>query len=534
MTARRPFDPTRIRRPTEPKPASGGPATLTVRQVNELLRGVIAQHVPATLHVLGEIGDLSRPTSGHLYFTLKDAHSELRCVMWRSTAAQLRFDPEPGLEVIATGTVEVYPPRGTYQLIARKLEPRGVGALEIAFRQLRERLEREGLFAPERKRPLPRIPERIALVTSPSGAAIRDILHTLARRYPVLEILVYPVRVQGEGAAQEIADAVRMLNADAAALGGIDLAIVGRGGGSLEDLWPFNEEIVARAIAASRVPIVSAVGHEVDVTISDLVADLRAPTPTAAAELVTPQLTDLVAAFDRQRQRATRFITHATRLAQTRLDAVRTSRSLARPQALLAECRQLTDETQNRLRIALERLHAEAGRRLDARQQALARYQAGGQFARARQAVDRYGHRLLWALSTRALQAEHELAQQHTRLERLAMAARVREARGHLRQVLERLELALRWGLSQRRRLLAARAQAIAVCSPRRILERGYSLTRHARSGRVIRSVAEIHDGLQLDIELSDGHFRATAEDPRQPGLFYPPTETAPPPCHKG
>jgi len=266
VAERLPFDPARIRRPAPPRDA-GGPTLLSVRQVNELVRGAIAAHLPPTLHVLGEIGDLSRPASGHLYLTLKDPSSELRCVMWRSTAASLKFAPEAGMEVIATGSLEVYTPRGTYQLIVRKLEPRGVGALEVAFRQLKEKLEREGLFDPRRKKPLPRIPERIAVVTSPTGAAIRDILHTLARRFPALEIIVFPVRVQGEGAAEEIAAAIRLLNEHAAALGGLDLAIVGRGGGSLEDLWAFNEEVVARAIAASRIPIVSAVGHEVDVKI---------------------------------------------------------------------------------------------------------------------------------------------------------------------------------------------------------------------------------------------------------------------------
>jgi hypothetical protein len=262
MAERQPFDPSRIQVPeSERLPPVELPGTITPRQVNELVRGALARHIPQTLHVLGEIADLSRPQSGHIYFSLKDPHSELRCAMWRSTAVKLKFQPEPGMEVIATGGLEVYTPRGTYQLIVRKLEPRGVGALEVAFRQLKERLEREGLFDPARKKPLPKIPQRIAVVTSPTGAAIRDIVQTLARRFPALEILVWPVRVQGEGAAAEIAEAIRQLNRHAAALGGIDVAIVGRGGGSLEDLWAFNEEVAARAIAASEIPIILSPSH---------------------------------------------------------------------------------------------------------------------------------------------------------------------------------------------------------------------------------------------------------------------------------
>jgi exodeoxyribonuclease VII large subunit len=353
VAQRQPFDPSRIHVPeSERLPPVELPATVTPRQVNELVRGALARHIPQTLHVLGEIGDLSRPQSGHLYFALKDPHSELRCVMWRSTAVRLKFQPEPGMEVIATGGLEVYTPRGTYQLIVRKLEPRGVGALEVAFRQLKERLEREGLFDPARKKPLPKIPQRIAVVTSPTGAAIRDIVQTLARRFPALEILVWPVRVQGAGAAAEIAEAIRQLNRHAEALGGIEVAIVGRGGGSLEDLWPFNEEVVARAIAASAIPIISAVGHEVDVSISDLVADVRAATPTAAAELVAPRLVDLLEWSNRQAGRALRAARHNLELAHSRLATRLAREGLARPLTRLRERAQLVDERQQRLGLA--------------------------------------------------------------------------------------------------------------------------------------------------------------------------------------
>ena len=254
------------------KDRPAGPGTITVTELTRLIKGAIQAQLPAELHLVGEISNFTRSANGHLYFTMKDAASEIRCVMWRTAAGAMRFQPSDGLAVIATGAVDVYEPRGQYQFYVRKLEPRGVGALELAFRQLKERLAKEGLFAPERKRDLPRVPERIAVVTSATGAAIRDILQTLRRRYPAVRVFVFDVRVQGDGAAGEVADAIRRINRNRERLGGIDVMIVGRGGGSLEDLWAFNEEAVARAIFASKIPVVSAVGHEVDFTIADFTA----------------------------------------------------------------------------------------------------------------------------------------------------------------------------------------------------------------------------------------------------------------------
>ncbi|MDO8631193.1 MAG: exodeoxyribonuclease VII large subunit, partial [Phycisphaerales bacterium] len=299
---REPFNPDLIpRRADEHRAALAGP--LTVSQLTSLIKRAIQDSLPATVHVVGEISNFKRHASGHLYLTLKDAGSELACVMWRADAAKLKFSPEDGLEVIATGGVEVFERAGRYQLYIRRLEPRGVGALELAFRQLCAKLEKEGLFDPRRKKPLPRFPRRIVLVTSPTGAAVADMIRTIERRFPCVHVLVYPVRVQGDGAAAEIASAVRSVNSNAERLGGVDLMIVGRGGGSLEDLWAFNEEIVARAIFASSVPIISAVGHEVDVTIADLAADVRAATPTAAAEIAVPVLDELLSGLGAQELR---------------------------------------------------------------------------------------------------------------------------------------------------------------------------------------------------------------------------------------
>ncbi len=243
----------------------------------------------ASIWVEGEISNLARPNSGHLYLVLKDGQSQLRAVIWRGIALRLRFDPRDGLEVIVRGRMTVYPLRGEYQLIVEELHPRGVGAQELALRQLKQRLFELGWFDPGRKKPLPRFPRRIALITSPTGAAVRDMLEILARRWPAAEVWVCPVRVQGEGAAEEIAVGLNRVNR----IGTVDVIVLGRGGGSAEDLWAFNEEVVARAIHDSCIPVVSAVGHEIDVTVADLVADRRALTPSEAAELVVPSRSEL-------------------------------------------------------------------------------------------------------------------------------------------------------------------------------------------------------------------------------------------------
>jgi exodeoxyribonuclease VII large subunit len=264
-------------------------AILTVSALNQLIRLHLEEVFP-DVWVEGEISNLRIPSSGHVYLTLKDTSSQIRAVIFRSSGRLLRFTPQDGMLVLCRGQVSVYGPRGEYQLLVTYLEPRGVGALQLAFEQLKERLKKEGLFDPAHKRPLPLFPKRIGVVTSPTGAAIMDILKVLRRRFANVQVLLNPVPVQGEGAAQSIATAIEEFNN----MGGIDVLIVGRGGGSLEDLWAFNEEIVARAIYTSRIPVISAVGHEVDYTISDFVSDLRAPTPSAAAEMVVQNKKDLI------------------------------------------------------------------------------------------------------------------------------------------------------------------------------------------------------------------------------------------------
>ena len=293
----------------------------TVAELTRSIRGTLETKFGA-VWVQGEISNYKLHPSGHQYFTLKDQRAQIACVIWRDTMAPLRQPLVDGAQVQVYGTVTVFEARGQYQLNVQILQPRGIGVLQAKFEALKRKLEAEGLFAPERKRPLPKFPRRIGIVTSPTGAAIRDVLNVLRRRAPWLQILINPVRVQGAGAAQEIAVAIREFALPNEAFAPLDLMVVTRGGGSIEDLWEFNEEIVARAIFNSAVPIVSAVGHEIDFTICDFVADLRAPTPSAAAELIVPDIIDFRRRIDGCTRTLARQLLSRVRDAQQRLDHV--------------------------------------------------------------------------------------------------------------------------------------------------------------------------------------------------------------------
>src|SRR6266540_1535223 len=294
----------------------------SVSELTRSIRGTLEAKFGA-VWVQGEISNYKLQPSGHQYFTLKDQRAQISCVIWRDTIAPPRQALVDGTQVQVYGTVTVIEARGQYQLNIQILQPRGVGLLQAKFEALKRKLEAEGLFAPERKRPLPKFPRRIGIVTSPTGAAIRDMLNVLRRRAPWLQILINPVRVQGTGAAQEIAVAIRELGQPNEAFAPLDLIVITRGGGSIEDLWEFNEEIVARAIFHSAVPIVSAVGHEIDFTICDFVADLRAPTPSAAAELIVPDIIDLQRRLDGCTRALSRQLLSRVRDAQQRLDHAR-------------------------------------------------------------------------------------------------------------------------------------------------------------------------------------------------------------------
>jgi len=326
-------------------PESFAKLVLSVGELTARIKDVLEAEFPV-VWVTGEISDLARPQSGHCYLTLKDAEAQLPAVIWRSTASRVRFNLRDGLAVICRGRLEVYAPRGRYQLIIEAIEPRGIGALELALRQLHEKLAKEGLFDPARKRPLPRLPRRIAVVTSPTGAALHDFLETLRRRWRLCDVLVAPVRVQGEGAAAEIAAAINLVNR----LGlGVDCLVVTRGGGSLEDLWAFNEEVVVRAIAGSRIPVVSGVGHEIDVTLADLAADVRALTPSDAAQRVVPSAEEVARALQQLRLRLAAGLRARARAARERLAGLAGRRVLGRPMALVHDRARRLDEWESRL-----------------------------------------------------------------------------------------------------------------------------------------------------------------------------------------
>ncbi len=334
--------------PAVPEPLS---VTELTRQVKDLIEG----NLPYVL-VQGEVSNLVRASSGHLYLTLKDESAQLRAVVWRGNASRLRFDPDNGLQVIAAGAMEVYAARGTYQLVVQELLPVRVGPLELAFRQLHDKLATEGLFDPARKRPLPVFPRRIALVTSPTGAAVRDMLQVLTRRWPGCDVVIVPVPVQGADAAPKIAAALRSVHR----IPGVEIVITGRGGGSLEDLWAFNEEVVARAIFDCKVPVDSAVGHEIDVTIADLVADRRALTPSEAAELAVPSAAELRVALDRVANALNASLLRQSKRMRLAIENLAARRCFVKPFEAIHNRQQRLDDLDSRLRRTIARRVCEA------------------------------------------------------------------------------------------------------------------------------------------------------------------------------
>lgn len=334
---------------TEDVGSSTQSQTLTVSQLTAQIKAQLEGCFPA-VWVAGEITDLARPRSGHIYLTLKDDRAQIRGVIWRSTAERLRFDLQDGQAVICRGDLEVYAARGSYQLVIRQIQPQGIGGLQLAFQQLQRRLAAEGLFEPGRKKPLPRYPRRIGFVTSPTGAAIRDFLEVAARRSPAVQIVIIPAKVQGNGAAATICAGIAAAHHLQPPL---DALVVGRGGGSLEDLWCFNEESVVRAIAASRLPIVSAVGHEIDVTLADLAADARALTPSEAAERLVPSADDLLRQLETFRQRLIRPVQARIEMYRSRLQALESRPLFARPHGRLHDAQRRLDELDLRGRRAM-------------------------------------------------------------------------------------------------------------------------------------------------------------------------------------
>ncbi len=446
------------------------------------------------VRIRGELGRVSRPKSGHVYLDLKDDRAVLNAVIWKGSVRGLAVQPEEGMEVIATGRLTTFPGASRYQLIIESLAPAGMGALMVMLEKRRATLAAEGLFDAERKRALPYLPETIGVITSPSGAVIRDILHRLRERFP-RRVLLWPVAVQGEKCAGEVAAAIAGFNALPA--GGTvprpDVLIVARGGGSLEDLWGFNEEIVVRAAAASVIPLISAVGHETDTTLIDHVADRRAPTPTAAAEMAVPVRRDLIAALAALESRRQGALARALAQRQQRLRDV--GRGLPRPEALLAERVQRLDGLGMRLPRALTALAREKRLRL-------------GQ-GRAGQ----FGPGLLVALIARRRQGLLEAA---AGLRREAMQGRLARRADRLEARGGRLERAAATLTAPRRAALAGLARTLASLGPNSVLARGYAVVRDGAGGVVTRSAAAAK-AVALELEFADGRVAVRPEPPRAP-----------------
>ncbi len=431
--------------------------------VTELTRGIRAllEENFGRIWVCGEVSNLRRHGSGHVYFTLKDDKSQLSVVLFRSDAARLKFKIEDGLQLNVEGRISVYEVRGSYQLVASTAEPVGYGALQLAFEQLKTRLGEEGLFDEERKKPLPRFPQRIGVVTSPTGAAIRDILNVIDRRFSTVEVILYPSLVQGEGAAEQIAAGIEALDKSIK----VDVIIAGRGGGSLEDLWAFNEEIVARAIYDCATPVVSAVGHEIDYTIADFVADVRAPTPSAAAELVVREREAVVSEIAQLRESLVHFAEAQLTELEHRFDIAASSYGFKWPADMLLQNEQRLDDLGERLVKLQNRSLADRGTKIGLAQ---ARLLA----ARPERAIASLRDKLIWA--------------------RRMLAERAGTA------------------VDRRGAALAELAAKLDSMSPLAVLARGYSITYHA--GKILKTAKGIGPGDQIDVRLHQGSLECVVE----------------------
>jgi exodeoxyribonuclease VII large subunit len=440
------------------------PDVLTPSQLNTLARDLLEGAFPL-VWVEGELGNLSRPSSGHLYFTLKDARAQVRCAMFRPKSSWLRFTPREGLKVMARGRLTLYEARGDYQLVLDHMEEAGEGALRRAYEELRARLQAEGLFDATRKRALPGFPSRIGVITSPSGAAVRDVLSVLGRRFPLAEVDVLPVPVQGDGAPPQI---LAMLQR-AAAAGRYDVLLLTRGGGSLEDLWAFNDERLTRAVAACAVPVVAAIGHETDFSLVEFAADLRAPTPSAAAELLAPDRDELARRVAALQARLQRQSLQRLRQAMQRADRAALRLNAQRPQTRLDALRRRQQEALRRLLLAC-------------------RQRLAGEQARLRHAGA-------------VLRATHPQRRIERLRERLALLAQRPQAATVRRLSTETLRLR---GL----------ARSLEAVSPLATVARGYAILQ-TPDRHVVRSVLDVAPGDRLEARLSDGTLKVRVEDPR-------------------
>lgn len=436
----------------------------TVSEVTRIIKSLLEDSPIADLWVEGEVSNFRRHSSGHLYFTLKDADSQIKCVIFRSSASRLRFVPEDGISVILHGKLTVYGPQGIYEIIGTSVKPLGLGALQLAFEQLKQRLEAEGLFDEAHKKPIPLVPQRVGVITSPTGAAIRDILNVSVRRFSNVSILIHPVTVQGEGAAEEIATAIDTMND----IGGLDVLIVGRGGGSVEDLWAFNEEVVARSIYASRIPIISAVGHEIDSTIADLVADRRAPTPSAAAEMVVANKADLVGSLNGLNGRMHRSMGSRMQLLRERLGNIQ------------------------------HRLSSKDGR---------------DKIHSFQQNIDDLLSRSYRVLSNSVERRRNLFESYHEKLMYIGMPARISETRKEIANLERRCITSIQHLLGSKEDKFKTALAELNALSPLSILQRGYSICFRHPSEEIIRSATEVSAGDKIGVKLASGQIICEVEE---------------------
>jgi exodeoxyribonuclease VII large subunit len=478
----------------------------SVSQLNAAARTVLETGFAATVWVEGELSNVARPSSGHIYFTLKDAQAQVRCAMFRGRNSVLSFTPSNGMHVLLRARVSLYEGRGEFQLVVESMEAAGDGLLRQAFERLKQKLAAEGLFDAQRKRPLPSWPRCIGVITSPTGAAIRDVLSVIQRRFPAMPVIVYPVPVQGQDAAPRIAAALRL----AAARDECDVILLTRGGGSLEDLWAFNEEVVARAIAACTIPVISGVGHEIDFTISDFVADMRAPTPSAAAELITPDQVPWRQRIARDEQRLRRRLQERLRTKRQQVEVLAKRLAQRHPQQRLRQHAQRLDELENRLRRRQREYLARHRQRLAGLHKRLAQQHPALRLFRT-------GDRLR-ELRARLLRTERTLRSR--RGDRLAaLAASVHRhspelviARLHSEQRLlqERLGNAVGRGLQLQRERLSNATRALNAVSPLATLARGYAVVTRLRDGALLTDASQVSAGEVLRARLYHGTLLCT------------------------
>ncbi len=479
------------------------PRVYTVSEITQDVR-VVLESAFETVWIEGEISNLRVAASKHSYFVLKDDKAQIRCVMFRGHRAGLKFDPQDGDQVLLYGRFSVYQQRGEYQVIVETMEPRGLGALQKAFEQLKEKLDKEGLFDEARKKPLPEIPWKIGVVTSPTGAVIRDILNVTRRRNPKVSVLLNPVKVQGDGAAEEIARAIDEMNQRR----DLDVLIVGRGGGSIEDLWAFNEEVVARAIHASKIPVISAVGHEIDFTIADFVADVRAPTPSAAAEIAVPRLDDLEGRLRELRVELESAMRDSVTGYRETLRRLMDRRFFHQPRQILETPGQRLDDLTQRLARALEQWRVLQKARLRDRIERL--FQAAPKNKIQRQRLGDLTHRLARGLDQwRVVQK----ARLRVGTERLLQATPANEI-SRLGEAEEKLHRRLTGAALRQLHLKTAafegRMKNLNAVNPLSILERGYSVCSSEKTGQAVKSNEEIREGDAVKIRLSKGKLDCT------------------------